>query len=233
MHKIRLSGCFFHIAFFISILKINSIAAQDVDTMTFIGIPKDKYSLLMDDTYIIGGLNYSGIYYSNHFRNLSYATGLMLGVEQYFPTKGKFFTSLGAHFSNRAFRHHTPQLNVVFNNLYLDIPLTFSYELPVFRSLDFRILLGTFVSARLASWSRSGYDKAYIDDSSNFIYQTSDFKRTDFGWLFGLSMEHKNYLFRVRCISGWNNLDKKDQGMINGLSMEMGYFLFRDKRLKK
>jgi hypothetical protein len=212
---------------------IFSVNAQEIDTMVFSSLPKDKYSLLLDDTYIISGLNFSGLYYSKNFRQLSYAPSYFVGIEQYFPSKGKFFTSFGLNVSNRPFRHHTPQNALIFNNLYADVPLSFSYELPVFRNFDFRFIVGGFFSLRLASWTRSSYSDSFLDDPSNFAYNTADFKRTDFGWHFGLSAEHKNYIFRLRCLSGFNNLDRREQGMINGLSMEMGYFLFRDKRLRK
>ena len=186
-------------------------------------------NIILDDTYILGGLSRSGIYYSNHFRNLSYAGGYQLGIEQYIPVAGKLFISTGFTLANRPLSHRPLQnLDIKVNNLYFDLPVHFAYELPVFRHIDFRFILGLFGSTRVSSWIDNSYPSDYINGGS-FLYRTEDFKRFDFGWIFGLSIEVKDYLIRVRSLSGWNNLTVKDQGMINGFNIEIGYFLFRKK----
>ena len=222
--------------FLFSLLCVNtySISQEVEDTMKFGNAPLSRISILLDDTYFTGGLNISGLYYSNNFRNLSYAPGFFVGVEHYFPTTAKFFTNVGLNITKKSFTHkYQAENRLTYNNLYLDIPITFSYELPMLRSLDFRMLLGLFGSARLASWTNDEYNTEYLNGNSNFIYDHEDFKSIDVGWLFGASIEFGNYMARVRCFSSWNKLHKVEQGMINNISFDFGYFFFRDKRWKK
>ena len=128
----------------IFILTLYSAKAQDIspDTLTFSSLNKSKLSFILDDTYFIGGINTSGIYYSNNFRNLSYKPGLSFGIEQYFPLQGKVFLSSGLSISQRNFSFLKEEPRIEVNNLYLDLPLTAAFELPVMRNLDFRIFLG-------------------------------------------------------------------------------------------
>jgi hypothetical protein len=202
-----------------------SLNAQEVDTMIF----SDRFFGLKDDRYLIGGLNYSGIYYSKNFRQLGYSPGYFVGMEQYFPSTGKYFTTVGVHLVNHPFVHHVLMDKVRFQNIYLELPLAFSYELPVFKTFDLRFMLGGFGSLRLKSWSSKDYPNGFDEHR----YDVAAFSRTDFGWLFGVSMEYDNFIIRLRSVSGFKKLDRNEQGMMHGLSIESGYFLFREKRFKK
>jgi hypothetical protein len=213
----------------ILILTFYSAKAQDTspDTLTFASLNKSKLSIMLDDTYLIGGVNTSGIYYSNNFRDLSYKPGFSFGVEQYFPLKGKVFISSGLSISQRnfSFLKEVPRIDV--NNLYLDLPLTAAFELPVMRNLDFRIFFGTVVAFRLNSNIVGDYGEVVIQNPDVFLYQNNDFHSVDFGWHFGLSAEYRNILFRFRSYSGFVKFDNKDQGMMSSFNLEIGYFLFR------
>lgn len=208
---------------------------EEVDTMSFsLSEGVGKYTLFLDDTYFVAGGALSGIYYSNNFKHLSYTTGYFIGVEQYFPLPGKLFANAGLNFSNRPFLHnYSNESNIRINNYFIDLPISTAYELPTLRNMDLRLILGLFGSLRLGSSVSESYPGWYIDDAAGFIYETSEFKRTDFGWVFGASMEYKNYLIRLRCFSGWNNLQIGEQGMLNSFTMDFGYFFFRDQRTRK
>lgn len=206
-----------------------SAVAQDVypDTFSFPSLNKSRWSFILEDTYVFGGVNTSGIYYSNHFRDLSYKPGFTGGIEQYFPLKGRVFLSAGVNVSQRNFVYTPSSPGVEVNSLYLDVPMTAAIELPVMRSIDFRMLLGANVGFRLHSNVIGAYEDLVQQQPDVMVYQTSDFHSVDFGWHFGLSAEYKNILFRVRSFSGFTKFDQKEQGMMSSLSVELGYFLFR------
>lgn len=210
-------------------LTIYSVKSQNTysDTLTFSSLKKSKLSFILDDTYVVGGVNTAGIYYSNNFRNLSYKTSYMFGVEQYFPLKGKIFLSSGLIFGQRNFLFLKEESGIEVKNLYLDLPLTAAFELPVMRNLDFRIFFGTMVAFRLNSQIVGDYDKLLNQNPNVFVYKTNNFHSMDFGWHFGFSTEYKNILFRLRSYSGFVKLDNQDQGMMNSFNFEIGYFLFR------
>jgi hypothetical protein len=213
----------------ILVLTFYSAKAQETspDTLTFASLNKSKLSFILDDTYFIGGVNTSGIYYSNNFRNLSYKPGFSFGVEQYFPLKGKVFLSSGININQRNFSFLKEEPRIEVNNLYLDLPLSAAFELPIMRNLDFRIFFGTVVAFRLNSNISGDYDEAINQNSNVFLYQNNDFHSVDFGWHFGLSAEYRNILFRFRSYSGFVKFDNKDQGMMSSFNFEIGYFLFR------
>lgn len=213
----------------ILILTLYSAKAQEIspDTLTFWSLNKSKLYLILDDTYFIGGVNTSGIYYSNNFRNLSYKPGFSFGVEQYFPLKGKVFLSTGIHIGQRNFYFLKEEPRIEVKNLYLDLPLTAAFELPIMRNYDFRIFLGTVFAFRLKSKIKGNYDEIINQNPNVFIYQNHDFHSVDFGWHFGLSAEYRNILFRIRSYSGFVKFDQKDQGMMSSFNFEIGYFLFR------
>ncbi|WP_026999965.1 hypothetical protein [Eisenibacter elegans] len=122
-------------------------------------------SFILDDTYFIGGVNSSGIYYSNNFRNLSYKPGFSLGVEQYFPLKGKVFLSSGFNISQRNFSFLKEEPNIEVNNLYLDLPLTAAFELPNY----------TFLDSNQSYLDRVGSMAKHWNDSLFTIYRDNPF----------------------------------------------------------
>ncbi|MFN6944370.1 MAG: outer membrane beta-barrel protein [Cytophagaceae bacterium] len=204
---------------------------QEPDTLKFSALEKSKLSFFLDDTYILGGIATSSVYYSNNFRELGYSPGYVFGVEQYLPLGGKSFLSSGLNISQRNFSYsrHNPTR---FNNLYLDIPVSTAWELPVLRNLDLRLLIGALVGVRLNSQASGNYGLLTANPQL-FNYNVDDFHRIDFGWTFGLSAEYRNVLFRLRSYSGFIKIDRKDQGMLNSFNFEIGYFLFRSLNSRK
>ncbi len=214
---------------FLFVLTTFSALAQDAnsDTLTFPSLNKSKWFFILEDTYLFGGVNASGIYYSNHFRNLSYQPGFIGGIEQYFPLKGRVFLGTGVNISQRNFAYAPSSPGIEVSSLYLDVPMTAAIELPVMRNLDFRLLLGANVGFRLHSNVLGAYEDVIQQHPDALVYQTNDFHTVDFGWHFGLSAEYKNLLFRLRSFSGFTKFDQKEQGMMSSFSVELGYFLFR------
>lgn len=203
------------------------------DTLKFSALNKSKLEFLLDDTYLFGGVLTSGIYYSNNFRALQYGNGFVFGIEQYFPTSGKVFFSAGMNVTQRNFSYLLSAPNIQVRNTYLDVPLGAAFELPILRSLDFRIILGSNTGVRLHSVVRGDYNALLEENPEMFVYDVNDFHRFDFGWIFGLSAEYQNILLRFRSYSGFGKLDRKDQGMLNSFNFEVGYFLFRGLNRKK
>jgi hypothetical protein len=189
-------------------------------------------SFFLNDSYILGGFNHSGIYYSNSFRDLSYRPGFQIGIEQYIPMKRIMFLSAGIHFSQRNFRHNADP-KVVFRNNYIDLPFYACFELPVFKEVDLRFLLGAQFGVRLNSAQKEDYSEMYITDGSNFTYNTSNFYRFDGGWSFGLSMERKDFIVKLRSYVGFAKLDKSDQGMVHSINVDVGYFIFRQFKMNR
>ena len=195
------------------------------DTLTFSALDKTKFQFFLDDTYVFAGLNIAGIYYSNNFRDLEYKPGFAFGIEQYFPLSRKAFLSTGINVSERNFSFSQGAQEVQVNNLYVDLPISTAFELPVLRRLDLRLLVGANIGIRANSSISS---VTTIDSNPDiFVYNINDFHRIDFGWTFGLSSEYRNVIFRFRSYSGLVKLDAKDQGMLSSLNFEIGYFLFR------
>lgn len=207
------------------IATISFAQSQQSDTLKFSALDKSKLSFFLDDTYILGGVGISSVYYSNNFRELGYTPNFVFGIEQYLPLGTKSFLSTGLNVGQRNF-YYSRQNPVQFNNLYLDLPVTTAWELPILRSLDLRLLIGASVGVRLNTQVSGDY--ALLQEHPQFFnYNVDDFHRMDFGWTFGLSAEYRNFLFRLRSYSGFIKIDRKDQGMLNSFNFEVGYFLFR------
>jgi hypothetical protein len=183
-------------------------------------------SFFLNDSYILGGFNHSGIYYSNSFKDLSYRPGFQFGIEQYIPMKRNLFLSGGLHFSQRNFRHNTNPA-IIFKNNYIDLPFYACFELPILKDVDLRFLLGAQVGVRLGSSQKGNYSETYLNDGSGFVYSTDNFHRFDGGWSFGFSMEKKDFIFKLRSYLGFAKLDKSEQGMMHSLNADVGYFIFR------
>jgi len=225
------SGLIFLSLFMSLIFSVTNAEASDYDTLKFSALNKSSLSFIMDDTYIFGGINKSGIYYSRHFRDLSHGTGYSFGFEQYFPYKRKLFLNAGIGLNQMRFNYGYNDEFVKINNLYLQVPLTAAYELPILKDYDFRLLLGFVIGVRLNSIINGDYDKLLLERPDLLVFTKADFHRGDVGWQFGLSAEHNNFIFRLRSYSGFIKFDKKDQGMQSSFNLEIGYFLFRS--LKK
>lgn len=175
----------------------------------------------MDDLKVVIGFNRSGLYWSDQFRDLSYGSGVLFGLEGFIPMGKISFFHYGMHYSTRNFSH----LNqVTFRTNHLDFPIFASFSLPEFRSIDWRFLLGTQLSARVGA-SQSGVYP--VGPQDQFQFDTNDFKSFDGGMFFGLSAEKNDFYFRLRSYVGVNKLDSKDQGGMNAFYIDFGYFLFR------
>lgn len=205
--------------------------SQLSDTLTFTALNRTKLQSFLDDTFIYGGINYSGIYYSNLFRNLHYLPGVTFGAEQYLPFGRKSIISIGINAEQRSFLFRPTHQDIRIKNWFLNIPFSSSFELPALRQYDFRILLGANASVRLKSGISGNYSALLNSNPDVFLYRTSDFQRFDFGWMFGISAEHHHVILRLRSYSGFAKFDRKDQGMLSSFHFEAGYFLFRN--LKK
>lgn len=180
----------------------------------------------LDDVMIVGGINRSGLYFSDQFRELSYGNGYNIGAEGYLPLGKITFLNYGMHFSQRTF-YHFQNSKVRFDNHYLDFPLYVSFSLPELKRIDWRFFLGTQVTYRL-SFNQVGEYPFLVDDF--FQFKGRRFKNLDGGMTFGLSAEARDFFFRLRSYVGVNNLDELDQGAMNSFNIELGYFLFRKYR---
>jgi hypothetical protein len=189
-----------------------------------------KLPYQVDDIMLVGGINSSGVYYSNNFRNLKLHSGFHIGVEKYFPMERILFLNAGILFSQRNFTHQGSNA-VSFKNTFLDIPFYASFELPEFRDYDFRFIMGYQFSARLGSKMNGKYAENQII-GNGFEYNIANFKNFDNGWIFGISMEHRNVFVRLRSYMGFTKIDAKDQGMLHSLNFDVGYFIFRPLRKK-
>jgi hypothetical protein len=178
----------------------------------------------MDDIWLLGGVNSSGLHWSNNFRELDYAQGFHLGIETYIPMERILFLSIGVHYSQRNFSHN-PEL-ITFKSSYLDLPVFFAFELPELREADLRFLLGFQLSQRI----NSSQDRLYSSTYDGFTYNLNDFNSFDLGWSFGVSAEYKDFYVRLRSYIGVIKHDVKDQGMMNSFNIDFGYFIFRPLR---
>jgi len=211
---------------FFGLLSSQPVQSQNTDTLTFTELDRTPLSFLLDDTYIIGGLNYGGLYYSNHFRQLHYMPGFNLGIEQIIPLTGRMMLSTGFHYAQRSFEHSSHSGRTVFMNHFIDLPGAAAFALPIGLGLNFRLILGANLSIRLAS-SQLGN---YTGDDPEFRYDVNRFQPFDMGWFFGFSAEYKRLLARFRCYSGFARIDRGDQGMFNTVSIELGYYVFRKRK---
>jgi hypothetical protein len=198
--------------------------------------PKSKYNeiswanlpYIFDDLMITGGVSYGGVYQSKEFRNLGYTEGWQFGIQGYIPITEKAFFNFGVNYAQRNFVHKIE--NIKFYNQYLDIPLIFAYELPVFRGLDFRFLLGYQAGFRLASSQSKDYSDEVMNTPELFKYNHSEFNVFDAGLTAGVSIEYQSFYMRLRSYTGHGNLMKSHQGMMHTMSLDLGYLLFRNLR---
>lgn len=176
-----------------------------------------------NDLFLVAGLNYGGLYWSNYFKELRSAGGFSLGVEGYTPMGNMTFINYGLHFAQRNFIHGRQE--ILFSNNYLDMPIYVSFRLPEFQNIDFRFFLGTQFSYRLGSNQQSPYLPGNLDA---FEFDTDRFNRFDTGMNFGLSGETGRVFFRLRSFVGISKLDRMEQAPLSAFFIEGGYFLFRN-----
>jgi hypothetical protein len=228
--KHKLIGVYFNalLLLFSLLFLPNLLVGQDIkEPIFFSAADKSELQFFLEDTYIFGGINSSGIYYSNNFRNLNYTPGFNFGIEHHRPLKGKVFLSTGINYSQRGFLYNPAPFELRAQNYYLDFPIQTAFELPVFRNLDFRIFFGASVGIRTHTTTSNNLETLSGGYEPPFLYEPDRFNRFDLGWNFGLSAEYNNFIFRFRSYSGFFKLDPKDIGMLNSFQFEVGYFLFR------
>ena len=173
---------------------------------------------IMDDFMFIGGLNQSILAYSIAHRDIKYRGGFQVGFEVYTPISNKSFLHGGLMLAQRGFEL---RLNK-FYTYRLEIPVIVAYELPEFRKIDFRFILGAQFATQVAH--------EQILDSSDVLndrYFSDQFKPLDIGFTAGLSAEYRDIFLRFRGTIGANNLVKYDSATIASFQFEIGYFLFR------
>lgn len=202
----------------------SSVFSQEIETAgsqdSTIVVPTNGTPYFLYDLMIVGGLNRSGLFFSNEFRNLEYANGFQIGLEGFLPLGRVTFFDYGIQYAQRNFIHSTEQ--ITFRNHYLDFPAYVSYALPEMKAIDWRFFLGVQLSYRLSSDQSGPYQNA-----GGFQYDPNGFRRMDGGMIFGLSGEWRNYYGRLRSYVGVNNMDTQDQGAMNSFFIEFGYFIFR------
>ena len=194
----------------------------------------DFLEFLVEDTYLVAGINRGGIFWSNHYKNLRDGNGYNVGVEAYYPIMNKAFLNFGISFAHHRFSHvprgFSEEYALEFRNNNLELPLYTSFELPVLRDYDFRFNLGIQMNYRLNTKRINEYSQEVLD-ADVFLYPIDGrYKNFDAGMLFGLSIERNNCYFRLRSASGLNNFYSGEQGMLHAFYIDFGYFLFRKLR---
>lgn len=179
-----------------------------------------------DDLSIMVGFTNSNLYYSNHYRELSFTPGFTIGAEDFFPVFDKAFLHVGLKYTQLGFEHSA--YDMVFTTHHIDVPFFLSYELPELREIDFRLLIGSRFLFRTGSTIKGSYPAA--SDIYRFI--PTQFSHFDFGFTFGLSAEYKNFYTSLRGYTGFIKLMPDDTGMNTSYGLELGYFIFRNLRNK-
>lgn len=188
----------------------------------------------IDDIYIAGGLNQSGLYYSNHHRNLNFSGGFQLYLESYLPLMRKAFVHYGFGYAQRRFNHsitHNEERTThqVINH-FIEVPLYVAYEIPMFSKVDTRFFVGTQLNFRAGSKLRNDYELDLPE--TQYRFNPNQFKWFDAGFLFGLSAEYKDIFMRFKGYFGANNLQTPDTGMFSAVYIDFGYFFLRGLRKK-
>ncbi len=194
----------------------------------------DFLEYMIEDTYFTVGINRGGVFWSNHYSDLSDGNGFNFGIETYTPLMNKSFLNFGILFSQKRFSHlpkgFSENHRIEFQNNTLEFPLFASFELPVLREYDFRFNLGVQFNYRLSTNRVNEYQEE-VTNSDVFFYPIDGrYKNFDGGMLFGLSAERNNFYFRLRSASGSNNFYSSEQGMLHAFYIDFGYFLFRKLR---
>ncbi|MCC5944913.1 MAG: outer membrane beta-barrel protein [Bernardetiaceae bacterium] len=181
---------------------------------------------IFDDVMLVGGLSSSGLTYSKNHRNLRPTQDFHVGLGGYFPAFSKANVNIELHYAQRGFSHQLSE-TAVFRKHYLQMPIFVAFELPVFRNIDWRFLVGTQVSTLLHSNQLSDYAPSDLSNEDNFIYNTDQFSRLHYGIVFGVSFEYRDFYFRLRNYIGNRKLIETERGMPYALNIEFGHFLFR------
>ncbi|MCC5930625.1 MAG: outer membrane beta-barrel protein [Cyclobacteriaceae bacterium] len=207
------------------VLSINdSIVENDFNDRSFTQrLKSGQLPYFLDDVMFIIGINRSGLYYSQHYRDLDYKSGFSLGLEGYSPVFDKATFHYGILFSQLGF--YQKSSDITFDTYHLEFPVFLAYELPAFRQFEWRLIVGSQVNTRIGSSQNGSY--LIFNPEETFIYNTRGFRRMDWGFTFGLSAEYNNFYVRLRSFSGVVKLVRQDQAMMNSWSMEIGYFIFR------
>ncbi|MFQ3574808.1 MAG: outer membrane beta-barrel protein [Cytophagales bacterium] len=223
---------FFLLLGLLSLISVNAqIQNEDADSLMISKVNLSKVAIFFDDVYFLAGVSTSNLYYSKLFRNLAYAPGFNFGIEKYFPMYGLMFMSTGLNMTERNFFYKTNAQTEKIKSLYLNIPISFAFELPVLKKFDFRFLLGANLGTRLNSVTSQTFH--ILSDSSEVRFQPKNFHDVDFGWFFGFSAEHRDFFFRSRSYYGFVKFERADQGMMHTFNFDAGFFLFRRLKFKK
>lgn len=205
----------------------DAISETDAEEKTFFQrLKAGQFPYFLDDVMFIVGLNRSGLYYSQHYRDLDYKGGFTIGLEGYSPVFDKATFHYGIIFSQLGF--YQKSSDITFDTYHLEFPVFLAYELPAFRQFEWRLIIGSQINYRVGSDQSGPY--MVFNPEETFIYNTRGFRRMDWGFAFGLSAEYNNFYIRLRSFSGVVKLVRQDQAMMNSWTMEIGYFIFRGLR---
>lgn len=193
------------------------------------GVPNNFFQYLLDDTYLLGGINRGGVFWSNYYPELSDGNGFHVGIESYTPFIDKAFFNFGILYSQKRFSHSpsSSSSSLTFYNHSIESPLFVSFELPVLRSFDFRFNLGVQLQYTFNLERAEEYAEDVFTSDAFFYPKDGRYKPFDGGMMFGLSMERNNFYFRLRSGSGSNNFYSGEQGMLHAFYIDFGYFLLR------
>lgn len=231
----------------VAVLATDSLEVSETDTAKSFKVPFlsnvnwGNLPYEFDDVMLVAGLNLSSLNFSNYFRELGTVGGFQIGAEGYYPIGEKIFFHTGLMYARTGFLHR--DFDVRINNHQLVVPFLFAYELPVFRSYDWRIFFGGQFSYNVGFSSFGNYP----EEGNFFRYQTDEMNRFDMGLNFGLSMERDAYYLRLRGYFGTVKVTNGifpgerdpetnpyggigDTGMMQAFFVEFGYFLFRPLR---
>lgn len=190
-----------------------------------------KFDYLLDDIFFTAGINRGGVFYSNHYSSLNDENGFNFTLESYTPVSNKAFFNFGLGFTQRSFSHTIVHSNdekdVFFQNNFIEAPLYFSFELPVFREFDFRFNLGAQLAVRTNTNQVGEYPASYLQDEENFSYDVNNFSSFDGGMNFGLSAEYNGFYLRLRNASGIASIYRNEQGMLHAFYIDFGFFFLR------
>jgi hypothetical protein len=223
--KLKANKLFFSSLFFILIIHI---AKAQEDSLTIPNTKFSKFPFFLEDVFISGGINHGGIWMTKYKDQIDYKPGFQIGVEHYRSVGARVFLNYGIQYAQKNFTHNINDIDFSINALQGIIFV--GYEIPEFRDYDFRFLVGTHLNYHFNANKSGQYSIAQSLQPDVFKYNTADFNGFDYGLFFGLSMERKNFYWRISSTIGLNNLDKKDQGMYHGFQMNLGYFFLRGLR---
>ncbi|WP_165040386.1 porin family protein [Dysgonomonas sp. ZJ709] len=143
----------------------------------------------------------------------------------FFLSSGLEFTTKGAKFSERYFATEISESsNIVigdkesnFNLMYLQVPLTIGYKIPLAKSLSLNLNAGGYAAYGITSRNKislttpvetDGYLYTSHNEYKSTGYDKTGLDRWDFGLLGGIGLQYKKIVLNVNYEFGLRNLQK-------------------------